>query len=93
VYSSVILGFAWPAICDVSMLLPPTSCLQVMFARRSEWAEAGEIASLGCGRQFQCLPDTGIPHRLLGIIGLWEDPSVWMAFLQVGNPNAIAIDQ
>ena len=35
VYSPVILLLAWPAIWLASMLLPPTSCRQVMLARRS----------------------------------------------------------
>ena len=35
VYSPVILLLAWPAIWLASMLLPPTSCRHVMFARRS----------------------------------------------------------
>jgi len=36
VYSSVILVLACPAIFDASILEPPTSCRQVMLARRSE---------------------------------------------------------
>src|ERR1039458_5153208 len=36
VYSSVIRTVLWPAIFDVSMLDPPTSCLHVMLARRKE---------------------------------------------------------
>src|ERR1017187_6553948 len=36
VYSSVIRTVLWPAIFDVSMLDPPTSCRHVMLARRKE---------------------------------------------------------
>jgi len=36
VYSSVIRTVLWPAIFDASMLDPPTSCRQVMLARRKE---------------------------------------------------------
>jgi hypothetical protein len=36
VYSSVILVLAWPAILEASMAEPPTSCRQVMLARRKE---------------------------------------------------------
>src|ERR1017187_2800799 len=36
VYSSVIFVLAWSAILLVSTLLPPTSCRQIIFARRRE---------------------------------------------------------
>ena len=36
VYSSVIRTVLWPAIFNASMLDPPTSCRQVILARRKE---------------------------------------------------------
>ena len=67
----------WPAILLASIALPPTSCRQVMLARRREsgpkpWKSQPSAAA----RAFERLPDAGIPHGPTAWFGVY-----WGEFL------------
>jgi Protein of unknown function (DUF4238) len=86
VYSSVILVLAWPAIWEVSMLLPPTSCRQVMFARRRECGPKPRKSQPSAAAAFLSAlrtPESHIGRRLSSSCGKTQASGSWCARLAI----------
>ena len=60
-----------------------------MWIRRDRQTR-GEVVAFGVRRPFEGLPDAGVPHRLLQVVGLRKDPRFRAAMLQAPDPRLVA---
>src|SRR5688572_15279326 len=89
-----MLTLPWPAILLASMELAPTSCRQVMFARRSECKpKPGKSHPVVLVEILRALRTPESPHRAKSIFILREDPVIGFCDLLLPNPLLITCTQ